>query len=304
MKRDIIKIVTPSLFNFTECLWFLNRNFDDCLHEISGNSIRKAISIVNEIILVELYEIDQHLEIKVLQGELKNEQQLIDYVEDWLDMKRDIRPFYKLLKLDKELFYLADTYKGLRAIGIPNLFEALCWSIIGQQINLTFAYTLKRRLLEKHGKRIIFNNKTYYLFPEPASIEKLSVEELRAMQFSRRKAEYLIGIAAQFNSGTISKAKIAALENETAMFNQLIAIRGVGEWTAHYVLMKSFRNMNSITYGDAGLNNALLKIKGFDKKNNRKEIDHLFQKFEGWKGYLIYYLWRSLSNSDQTLHIE
>lgn len=295
MKNKLLKIKKTALFSFSECLWFLDRNLNDCMHELIDGKIRKAIRIDKDVVLVEVYEAKEDIVIKIIKGNLKNEAALIHYIEDWLDINRDIQPFYKLLKKDSELSHLAKHYKGLRAIGIPELFEALCWSIIGQQINLTFAHKLKRRLSEKYGEHIRFETKTYYLFPEAGTLKNASLDELKALQFSGRKAEYIIGIAELFSNGSVSKEKIAALGNEIAMFNYLKTIRGVGEWTAHYVLMKSLRNMNSITYGDAGLNNALFKIKGIARKNNREEIDKLFKNFEGWKAYLVCYLWRSLS---------
>ena len=86
-------------------------------------------------------------------------------------------------------------FSGLRIIGIPDLLEALSWAIIGQQINLTFAYTLKHRLDEKYGTKVTFENQSYYLFPEATTIAAINPEVLRPLQFSQRKAEYLIGLA-------------------------------------------------------------------------------------------------------------
>jgi DNA-3-methyladenine glycosylase II len=78
-------------------------------------------------------------------------------VSGWFDLERNMDPFYSLLRHDVRLFYMADAFAGLRIVGIPNLFEALCWSITGQQINLTFAYKLKRRLVETYGTHLELN---------------------------------------------------------------------------------------------------------------------------------------------------
>ncbi|WP_315821020.1 hypothetical protein [Paraflavitalea speifideaquila] len=83
-------------------------------------------------------------------------------------------------------------FKGFRLIGIHDLYEALCWSIIGQQINLNFAYTLKRRLVETYGQKLAVKGQSLYIFPEPAVLQHASIEDLRRQQFSVRKAEYLL----------------------------------------------------------------------------------------------------------------
>ena len=81
------------------------------------------------------------------------------------------------------------------------MFETICWAIIGQQINLKFAYTLKKRLVEGYGEKMEYDNEEYFLFPTPKVISKLEVEDLKPLQFTTRKAEYIIGIAKLFNEG-------------------------------------------------------------------------------------------------------
>lgn len=62
-------------------------------------------------------------------------------------------------------------------MGIPDLFEAIAWGILGQQINLTYAYTLKRRLVEKFGTSVEYEGKRFWLFPTPDVIANLTVED-------------------------------------------------------------------------------------------------------------------------------
>lgn len=149
----IYKIPIPENFSFQECLWFLDRNYDDCLHEVRQNSVRKLLSIDNILTLIETLEEDNYLIIKVLKG-VSNEEKIIKFVKEWFDIERNLSDFYQLLNQDLELKYMVSDYNGLRLLGIPNLFEALCWSIIGQQINLTFAYKLKRKLTEAYGTKL------------------------------------------------------------------------------------------------------------------------------------------------------
>ncbi len=291
----MLKIPKPSIFSFQECLWFLNRNYDDCLYEITEDSAIKLVRIAEEITLFEVKEEGKFLVINILNGANPDKKQLTDYVKEWFDTAPNLAPFYELLKREKDLAYMTEDYYGLRLIGIPDLFESLCWSILGQQINLAFAYKTKRALVEKYSYKEIYNGKTYYLFPEPEVLAELTPEILRELQFSRQKSEYIIGIAKLFANKEISKTAILTLKEEKLMAKELIKIRGVGEWTANYAMMKCLKCPNALTYGDVGLYNALHAIKGFPKRPSRELLEEFFDPFEGWKAYLNLYLWRSLA---------
>ncbi len=291
----MIKIPKPPLFSFRECLWFLNRNYDDCLYEVTDDAVRKLIQLEKEIVLFEVKETANYLIVEVLNNANPDEIQLADYVKEWFDLKSDLTDFYSLLQKENDLVYMVKEYHGLRLIGINELFESLCWSIIGQQINLTFAYKCKRALVEKYSYSENYQGKKHYLFPKAAVLAKLTVAELRTIKFSRQKAEYIIGIAQLFADNKISKTAILSLKEESAIAKELIKIRGVGEWTANYAMMKCLKCPNALTYGDVGLYNALHAIKGFPKRPSREQLADFFAPFEGWKAYLVLYLWRSLA---------
>jgi DNA-3-methyladenine glycosylase II len=292
----VYKIKKPAYFSFKECLWFLDRGLDDCMHTVVKGGVLKLLEIDGKPVLLKVSDTKDHLVITLLLGRVKNKKVIYDYMEDWFDLDRDLSPFYTLLKKDKDLVFLLNNYSGLRLIGIPDLFETLCWCVIGQQINLTFAYRVKRRLVEKYGQVLEHEGRTHFLFPSPEAIRKLSVTKLRELQLTEKKAEYLIGIAALFADGVLTKKKLKDLGDEKLMLTELIKIRGIGEWTANYAIMKSLRAMNGVPYGDSGVNQALYNLKGIPKKNNREMVDAIFNKFDGWKTYLVYYLWRSLRN--------
>jgi len=288
-----IKLKKPQYFNFSECLWFLDRDYDDCLHRVDDRSVKKLLRIDENQFLIEVSDSKEELIISLLRGNPSDSEKEIiaGFVSDWFDLERDISPFYKIRE-GEELF---NAYKGLRLIGIPNFFEAMCWSIIGQQINLTFAYSLKRRLVELCGTSMEYEDTFYYGFPTPEEILKLSIEDLRDKQFSQRKAEYILGIAQQFVDGTINKSYLSSLSNTEEMVIELCKTRGIGEWSANYILMKSLKRLDCITHGDTGLQAAVKRELKLDRKPTREEIISFLKPFEGWFSYVIIYLWRSFS---------
>lgn len=294
-------IPKPALFSFDECLWFLDRNYDDCLHHITPGSLSKAVCINGEPVAFTIRDAGQQLAVELVHGGQNATLQaaLVQYIIEWFDLERDIAPFYQLLRKHKTLAYMAGDFAGFRLIGIHDLYEALCWSIIGQQINLTFAYTLKRRLVEHYGNQLPVNGLSLHLFPRPEVLQQVPIGELRALQYSERKAEYLLLVSQLFASGTISKERLLACASYEEQVQLLTAIRGIGAWTANYALMKTLKQLQAIPYGDVGLLNALLNHALIKDKKDNAGIDKLFKRFKGWESYLVFYLWRSLSAGRQ-----
>lgn len=297
MGKKIILIPTPPDFDFGECLWYLNRNFDDCMYQVGKAELNKLLDINGKLVLVNIKALMNQLQVSVSEGLLTEDEEgfLVGYIENWFDIRLDLSPFYQLLEQDERLAYMATEFRGLRLVGIPELFEAICWAIIGQQINLTFAYQLKRRLVEKYGRRIEIEGGVYYLFPEPAVLTGVSVADLQEMQFSRSKANYLLIVAAAFADQLVGKAQLIAMADLQIRQQALTALKGIGIWTANYVLMKSLKERSCIPFGDAGLLNAMLKHKIISDKQQTQQIKDFFADYKGWESYLVFYFWRSLS---------
>ncbi len=293
-----MRIPLPTDFSFRECTWFLDRGYDDCMQAVKGKTIFKMIRVDGRALLVRITEEEGFLEAELVPNEdlnTRREEFIRNYIISWLDLERDLRPFYELLLKDKRLAYMCATFGGLRLIGIVDLFEALSWSIIGQQINLTFAFKLKRRLVEKYGERLDFEGEAYYLFPSCEVLAGVTIEELREMQFSRSKAAYLIGLASAFAKGEMSLEMLKGLPDVESRRAVLIALKGIGIWTANYTLMKTLREPSSIPHGDTGLLTALANHAVIKDRSEVEKIERFFKKYKGWESYLVFYLWRSLA---------
>jgi len=153
---------------------------------------------------------------------------------------------------DELLKDLVKKFHGYRISGQPDLFESLVWAVLGQQINLQFAYTLKQRFVQQFGERVTFDGVDHYLFPEPKLVATLGDDDLLPLQFSRQKSKYVKLIGEAFASGTVSKEKLSQLSFEEAK-TELMMIKGIGNWTANYALMKTFRHPDAFPLEDAGV---------------------------------------------------
>jgi DNA-3-methyladenine glycosylase II len=101
----------------------------------------------------------------------------------------------------------------------------------------------------------------------------------------------LIGEA--FASNAVSKEVLSKLSFEDAKM-ELMKIKGIGNWTANYALMKTFRYPNAFPLEDAGVHNAIKNLKGMKKKPSLEQVKRIFKKYKGWEAYATLYLWKSL----------
>ena len=289
-------IPLPMHFSWDECLFFLHRGYPEILYTITGKSLRRLVRIGQVPTLLHIEQVNSHLQIEILSSHSTPSQrsEVRSYVSHWFDTKRSLQPFYDLLKQHKEVRSFPEDYAGLRLVGIPDLFEALCWCIIGQQINLTFAHQIKERLVKHCGEQVLYEGVIHYLFPTPSAILALSDEELQTMKFSRQKMRYIRIIAEEFENGRLSFNSLNALPDFESRKKALTSLTGIGPWTANYVLMKTLREPNCIPYGDTGLIAGLKRIGVIEDKKDLDGLEAFFDGFAGWKSYLSFYIWRSL----------
>ncbi|MGP4078762.1 DNA-3-methyladenine glycosylase family protein [Pseudalkalibacillus sp. R45] len=293
-----ITIQPPREFSFAETLHYLRRSPAECMHLVEDEKVYKLLQFEGKTMIIEISENeDGTIRVDFVKDAPDSAiayQHVADYIEEWFDLRTNLKPYYEMAERDRLLRDLAHAFHGLRVIGVPDLFEALCWSVIGQQVNLPFAYTVKRRFVEAYGKSVEWNGRLFWQFPDPKTITSVSVEELKKLQFTGRKAEYIIGIAELIANGYFSKQSL--LEDFQQAEKTLMAIRGIGPWSAHYVMMRCLRDPSAFPIGDAGLQNALKKRLGRQTKPAPEEIRELFSRWENWEAYAVFYLWRSLSN--------
>ena len=204
----------------------------------------------------------------------------------------DLRPFYRSVS-DPVMKKLTKRFVGFRPVLTPTVFEAATWAIIGQQVNLHFAHRLKSRLVEKANRFFDLDGEQYYLFPTATDIARLSLRTLCAMQFSRRKAEYLRDLSRMVADGSLDLEGLTSLDYDAAL-ERLLAIRGIGPWSANYILMRGAGHADAFAFGDSGVNSA---VKSLYRLDRNPDMDFLIGVSDQWRPYrslACYYLWKSL----------
>jgi DNA-3-methyladenine glycosylase II len=168
-------------------------------------------------------------------------------------------------------------------------YNCLMKCIIHQQLNLAFAHKLTERFVHTFG----FEQDGVWFYPLPDKIASLSVEELRALQFSGRKAEYVIGVSQKIVNGDLNLDSLK-VQTEEEIYKQLIKLKGIGPWTIQNLLMFGYGKLNLFPTTDIGIQNALKKLYELDRKPTLEEIETYKKLWEPYLSYASLYLWRSI----------
>lgn len=296
--NDVIVITLPEDFDMDANLGYLTREKNECMYTIENDVITKVIAIGENRSLVQINVMNnKQMNVQFLNDsrpiEKWKREEIVNYIHEWFDLKNDLTPFFEMAKTDPLLKMPAQKFYGLRVIGIPDLFEALCWGVLGQQINLTFAYSLKRQFVEKYGDSVEWNGKKYWVFPSYEQIAQLTPTDLADIKMTVKKSEYIIGIAKLMANGALSREQLMNMSFKDAE-NNLLKIRGIGPWTANYVLMRCLRFQTAFPIDDVGLINSIKLLRNMDRKPTKDEIVELSCPWKNWESYATFYLWRVL----------
>ena len=186
---------------------------------------------------------------------------IVAEVRRLLGLDLDLVGFYRMAKGDPALATLIEPLYGLRPTLAPTPFEMLVGSITAQQVNLSFAFACRGRLVRRFGKPVKVGRETVWAFPEAARLAEARVRELRALKYSTRKAEYIRDLARAVVAGTLDLEAICAAES-TLVIEQLTALRGLGRWTADWFLARCLGRGAVCPAGDLAVRKAFVHYYG------------------------------------------
>jgi len=198
------------------------------------------------------------------------------------------QPFYDIAKGIPALAPLAQQFHGLHLTRAVSLFETITWAILGQQISANVAASLRRHVTETYGQSGQIEGQTYALFPRPDDLAGASVEDLRSLGLSLRKAEYTIGIAKEFASGRLTEDSLVALPDDEVE-RKLLKLRGIGPWTVHWLLIRGLGRPDALPAGDVALQKTLGELVN-GKAMSPDELVTCADRFRPYRSYLTIYL--------------
>lgn len=181
-----------------------------------------------------------------------------------LGVDQDVTPFYERAFGDPVLAALVQGLRGLHVPQTVSVYEALVLAILGQQISSHVARTLRTLLIQTYGPSLEVSGIAYHAFPRPESLAAAGVERLRSIKVSARKAEYIVDISSRAASGDLDLEGLRTSTDEQVI-SVLTGIRGVGSWTAQWLLIRALGRTDAFPHLDLALRRALATLVKDDK---------------------------------------
>ena len=171
--------------------------------------------------------------------------------------------------------------RGLRPALAPDPFEMLVGAITAQQISLRAAFAVRNRFVERFGTRA----EHAYAFPAAEHVAAATPEELTALGFSRRKADYVLGLA----RADLDYSALAELHDD-AVKAELVRLPGIGEWTADWFLARHLARPRAWPAGDLALRYAVSAFYGDGRVLSIQEVRELGPRFDPFQNLTAHYL--------------
>jgi DNA-3-methyladenine glycosylase II len=176
---------------------------------------------------------------------------------------------------------------GRRGIEPHDHYGALVRSIVGQQLSSKAAYAINTRLFERFGGRP----------PTPAEVLAEDPEELRsAVGLSRMKVKFLRSLAEHVTDGSLELERMESLADEDVI-GELVAVKGIGQWTAHMFLIFHLERPDVLAVGDLGIRSAIKGAYELEELPGPSEMEEIAAPWRPYRSVACRYLWRSLDNT-------
>ena len=210
-----------------------------------------------------------------------------------LGCDQDLKPFYDAVVADSVLADVVNDFYGYHNTRTATVYEALVQAVMGQQIATNVARIIRSLLVENYGVRATIADRERYAFPRAESLAIAEVEDLRQLKLSFRKAEYIQGIARGAVESGDNFAGMHDLEDDEVV-KRMVAIRGVGQWTAQWVLVRALARPDGFPIGDLALRRTVSSLYFDGEEINDRQLLEFSERWSPWRSYATSYLFAAL----------
>lgn len=212
----------------------------------------------------------------------------VQQLRDLFDLTASPADIADHLGTDPLLKEVVRKHPGLRIPGCWSMFETTARAVIGQQVSVRAATTVLGRLVGRYGRRLPaadddgLSGEPTHIFPEAVD---LIGDEFQSIGINRRRAETLARLARLFADDPDFVER--SMEPDEAR-ERLLAVKGIGPWTADYVALRALRNPDAFPAADLGLIKAACV-------DGPKTLARMAEAWRPWRGYAVVYLWKTLN---------
>lgn len=287
-----IELVEPYRLDLTA--WILRRRPENILDLWDGATYQRALNTTAGTALISVKQESANgsgaLSVTATGPGVSDEliPEIKGTVSKMLGTEVDLSGFERLAHHHPSLEKLASQFRGAKPTRYPTIYEGLINAIVCQQITLTFGQRILGWLIEACGRSIEVDGRRFYAFPEPADFLTMTPEALREIKFSRQKTAAATELSQGLVDRTIDLESIRALPDDEAVA-RLKELRGVGRWTAEYVLLRVMGRIHIFPGDDVGGRNNVQRWLGIEEKLDYDGVRDVLVAWGDYAGLLYFY---------------
>jgi DNA-3-methyladenine glycosylase II len=275
--------------------WALRRRAHNTIDRWDGRVYRRALSLDGEAVALSVIQdgpLDApRLAMTLSGGQIDRRAATIarETLDGLLGLTVDLSAFATMAAGDPLLDRLSRRLRGLKPPRFPTVFEALVNGIACQQLSLDVGIHLLNRLTTARGRPVPEDADGLRAFPGPRDLASAAPAELNGMGFSSAKARTIVETAEAVVHGDLDLESLGGLDDRTVV-ERLTSLRGVGRWTAEYVMLRGLGRLHVFPGDDVGARNKLGRFLDIDSPLDYEGIARLLARWNPFAGVLYFHL--------------
>jgi DNA-3-methyladenine glycosylase II len=289
--RLAFRLALPAAYRAADFLAFHRRDAAALAERVDGNAVQKGMVWAGRPACIGVRFGARHAAVElVVDG--------VDSVADadaarrmarrMLGLQQAVDDFEAPYRGHPELGPLIAANPGLRVPLLATPFEAIVWAVTGQQISVAAATAVRRRLIEAAGIR---HSDGLLCHPDPARLARMGDAQLRAAGLSQAKAATVTLLSHGAADGTLPFEAWADAPPVAEIRARLATIRGIGQWTIEYALLRGFGHLDGSLHGDVAVRRKLQLLLGREEKISATETGRWLAQFTPWRALVAAHLW-------------
>jgi AraC family transcriptional regulator of adaptative response / DNA-3-methyladenine glycosylase II len=281
--RHSVRLPARTPFDGEWLLTFLHRRVVPGIEEVIPGGYRRSLALPRGPGVVDLTPGTDHVEATFVLADGRDLDAAAAACGRLLDLDRDPAPIAAHLGADPVIGELAGAVPGRRVPGHPNGCELGVRAVLGQQVTVTAGTKLVTRIVAELGTPLPEPvGAVTHLFPEPAAIAALDPDSL---PMPRSRGRTLVALAAELAAGRLTLDPAGA---PAPTVGALLALPGIGPWTAGYIAMRALRDPDAFTPGDAGVRHGLASL---GRDTDPPQVERVSEPWRPYRAYAVQHLW-------------
>jgi DNA-3-methyladenine glycosylase II len=289
----LFRPVPPFRLDFTA--WALRRRPRNLIDRWDGTTYRRVIAIDGRSIELAMRQCGPIAAPVLIVTATPNAQTSVErrrihvVVDRLLGLRIDLTGWYRLAARDQRLRPLADTFRGMKPPRLPTIFEAVMNAFECQQLSLEVGLELLNRLAPICGTRGRRVGSVAGAFPTARAVARLRTEDLRSIGFSGQKVRAILSLARAITRGELDLESLADVD-DAVVRQRLLALRGVGRWTAEYVLLRGLGRLHVFPGDDVGAQKGLARWLGCSEPLDYGGVGRAVARWQPYAGLVYLHL--------------